>query len=53
MKFSKMAMVGVAVFAGAAQADLYQWDWSADVDGVAGLNMNAGETQRDTRASWR
>ncbi|MEQ9206722.1 MAG: PEP-CTERM sorting domain-containing protein [Phycisphaerales bacterium] len=45
MKFSKMAMVGVAVFAGAAQADLYQWDWSADVDGVAGLNMNAGEFQ--------
>jgi hypothetical protein len=45
MKKSTIAMLCAATFATAAQADIYQWDWSADVDGTAGLNMNGGEFQ--------
>lgn len=40
-----LAMVCGGVMCGAASADVYQWDWSADVEDVSRLNMNGGEFQ--------
>ena len=45
MKITTMALIGAAAFATSANADVYHWDWSAAVDGTAGLNMNGGEYQ--------
>jgi len=45
MKITTMALIGAAAFATSAQAEIYQWDWSADVDGTSGLNMAGGEFQ--------
>lgn len=38
-----LALVGVGAVSATASADLYVWDWDANVDGTSGLNMNAGE----------
>lgn len=45
MKITKLALIAAAACAASAQADVYQWDWSAEADGVVGLNMNGGEFQ--------
>ena len=45
MKVSTIAILGAVAIAASAQADVYQWDWSADVDGTSGLNMAGGEFQ--------
>ena len=38
-----MAMISSGAMVSVASADVYQWDWSADVNGTSGLNMNGGE----------
>ena len=43
MKKTLITMMCVGTVATVANADVYQWDWSADVDGTSGLNMNGGE----------
>lgn len=43
MKITTIATICAGTIATAANADIYQWDWSADVDGTSGLNMNGGE----------
>jgi len=45
MKVSIIAMLCAGTMATVAQADIYQWDWSADADGTSGLNMRGGEFQ--------
>ncbi len=44
-KIAMLALMCAGTVATTASADIYQWDWSADVNGTAGLNMNGGEFQ--------
>lgn len=44
-KMTMIALMCAGTAVSGASADIYQWDWSASVDGTSGLNMNGGEFQ--------